>query len=207
MTRPMARPSLRPWFTGYRCVVCTAVPWAVRMAVLVAVSQACAWPLATWASDMLSLWPGGLGGGLGGRSEPRVPDAGHECVCPDIEDGCSTFTGQPLACHELRRAREFNSKVMPSMLLASYREIRRAMTAYGLYGSGWHVGHACPDPHKGNTTDREDEGWNLFAQHATDNVKLGHCLVSCAETEFMAAFHVQCTRSSACVASCPTAAI
>ena len=85
---------------------------------------------------------------------------------------------------------------------ASYREIRFAMTEYGLYGSGWHVGHACPDPNKDSTGDEEDRGWNLFAQHATDNVRLGHCLVSCSEADYVAASRVHCTRSKECVTHC-----
>jgi hypothetical protein len=42
----------------------------------------------------------------------------------------------------------------------------------------------------------------LFAQHAVDNLKLGHCLVSCAEAEHMGADHVRCTHSDRCVTTC-----
>ena len=109
---------------------------------------------------------------------------------------CFTFSGQPLACDELNLARRFNREVMPLMLSASYADVRRAMTDYGLYGSAWHVGHARPDPSKRRTSDAEDRGHNLLAQHATDNVKLGHRLLSCAEAKFLHANHVNCARPS-----------
>ena len=76
------------------------------------------------------------------------------------------------------------------------------MTAHGLPGHAWEVGHACPDPSKRTSTDAEDRGWNLFAQHPADNARLGHCLVSCAEAEYLGALHVRCTDAKGCVARC-----
>ena len=105
---------------------------------------------------------------------------------------CFTFTGQPLACDELELARRFNREEMPTLQSASYADVRRAMTEYGLYGSSWHVGHARPDPNKRRTNDDEDRGHNLLAQHATDNMKLGHVQISCAESKFLHAAHVKC---------------
>ena len=124
------------------------------------------------------------------RSTPSAP----------TRDGgaCFTFTGQPLACDELELARRFNREEMPTLLGASYADVRRAMTEYGLYGSAWHVGHACPDPNKRRTNDDEDRGHNLLAQHATDNMKLGHVLVSCAETKFLHAAHTKCAPVNKC---------
>ena len=118
------------------------------------------------------------------RSTPSAPT--HH------SGACFTFTGQPLACDELELARRFNREEMPTLLGASYADVRRAMTEYGLYGSSWHVGHARPDPNKRRTNDDEDRGHNLLAQHATDNMKLGHVLISCAESKFLHAAHVKC---------------
>lgn len=117
-------------------------------------------------------------------------------------DTCTSFTGQPLPCQELELARRFNSEVMPTMRGSSYRDVRKAMTDFGLFGSSWHVGHACPDPSKTTQGDQEDRGWNLFAQHATDNVKLGHCLVSCSEAAHVGASHVRCASRFQSCAKC-----
>ena len=198
LNEKVAGPSLKPWFRGYRRVLCLAMPWFVRAAVLNALVGASGSPLTTIVSSMRSPWAGVRGA----RTERSPVGSSGSCVCPDQREGCASFVGQPMACGELRLAREFNAKVMPTLQLASYREVRRAMTAYGLYGSAWHVGHACPDPNKDSSTDDEDRGWNLFAQHAADNVRLGHCLVSCAEAEYTAAFHIKCTRAARCVATC-----
>ena len=88
------------------------------------------------------------------------------------------------------------------MLSVGYRGIRKAMNNGGFLGHIWHVGHACPDPSKKSTSNEEDFGWNLFAQHALDNMNLGHCLVSCAEAEYVGARHVRCTASAHCIPTC-----
>ena len=101
--------------------------------------------------------------------------AGHAqgSVSADENALCSTFTGQPLSCSELLRAQAFNTRVMPSLMDESYRKIRAEMTKYGLFGSGWHVGHACPDPRKANTGDDEDYGY------LSSNTLYGMRLVLC----------------------------
>ena len=91
---------------------------------------------------------------------------------------------------------------MPALRDVGYRGIRKTMTERGFPENVWHVGHACPDPSKKSTLDVEDFGWNLFAQHAVDNMKLGHCLVSCAEAEHVGAHHVRCAHSDRCVQTC-----
>lgn len=203
LTEPDAAPSQRPWFRGCRRLMCLAVPWIIRAAVLDALLRVVGSPFAAIVSGMLSPWSW-VDGGLSGKSP--VGSSG-DCVCPESREACASFVGQPMACHELRLAREFNARAMPTLQRASYREVRRAMTEYGLYGSAWHVGHACPDPNKDSTTDDEDRGWNLFAQHAADNVRLGHCLVSCAEAEYTGALHIKCTRAARCVATCADPAV
>ena len=47
------------------------------------------------------------------------------------------------------------------------------MTAFGLSGRNWHVGHIIPNE-KGTGRDKgkEDLGWNLMALDAQDNRKL-----------------------------------
>ena len=116
---------------------------------------------------------------------------------------CASFTGFPIACAELERARAFNRDVMPRMKKAGYSSVRKAMNAAGLYGHTWHVGHACPDPSKKSNTNHEDLGWNLFAQHPADNNALGHCLVTCAEAAHVGALHVRCAESKrVCIESC-----
>lgn len=111
---------------------------------------------------------------------------------------CASYTGFPIPCDELERVHDFNSRVMPTMRDAHYRVIRKAITDRGLAAHVWHVGHAIPDPSKSSTQNKEDYGWNLFAQHAVDNLKLGHCLVSCAEAHHVGAHHVQCSTSTQC---------
>ena len=115
---------------------------------------------------------------------------------------CASFTGFAVPCDELRRIREFNGNVMPTLRDAGYRAIRKAMNERGFPGHIWHVGHACPDPSKKSTRNKEDFGWNLFAQHAVDNASLGHCLVSCAEAEHVGASHVRCTHGEGCMQTC-----
>ena len=121
---------------------------------------------------------------------------------PFDEQACTSFSGFPVSCEELQRIRVFNSEVMPLMHNEGYRGIRKAMNERGFHGHVWHVGHACPDPSKKSSRNREDFGWNLFAQHAVDNSKLGHCLVSCTEAEHVGAYHVRCTRTNKCVQAC-----
>lgn len=114
---------------------------------------------------------------------------------------CASYTGFPIPCDELERVREFNSKIIPTMRDANYRAVRKALSASGFAAHVWHVGHAIPDPSKSSTRNEEDYGWNLFAQHAVDNLKLGHCLVSCAEARHVGAHHVQCSTTKDCAQS------
>ena len=92
-------------------------------------------------------------------------------------------------------ARRFNREIMPTMGDSGYRAVRRTINGHRFPGHVWHVGHACPDPSKESTSNDEDFGWNLFAQHAVDNLKLGHCLVSCAEAEHIGSRPLHAQRS------------
>jgi len=142
--------------------------------------------------------------------KPGTPAAIQEVIRPPQEisapDGrmqsCSSFTGFPIDCSELKRIRDFNANVMPHMRDVGYRGIRKAMNERGFPGHIWHVGHACPDPSKKSTRNDEDFGWNLFAQHAVDNAHLRNCVVSCAEAEHVGAHHVRCTGGGKCVHTC-----
>ena len=120
--------------------------------------------------------------------------------------GCATYIGQRIDCSELARAREFNERVMPRLVQrrAGVYAVRKAMKAHGLNSMTWHVGHACPDPSKRSTKNEEDYAWNLFAQYAADNSRLGACLVSCAEAhELLGARHVRCAEDAGeCVRWC-----
>ena len=122
---------------------------------------------------------------------------------------CSYFNGTRMPCSQLNRARKFNEKKMPKLRAAGYDRVRSAMTEYGLFGKyadvNWDVGHACPDPDKNTKTDDEDYGWNLFAHASSDNKRLGHCLVSCAEAAHFRAT-VPCTKKKGC-RKCTTAEI
>ena len=183
------------WRCGRRGLLCAVAPWLIRIWVLAALYTTVAAKLAY------------LGGQTAHASMDGEPQTGPSRwnACPveeQAEGGCATFTGQPLPCHELRRAREFNRHVMPGMQHATYRQVRRAMTDHGLYGSTWHVGHACPDNAKKSFGDEEDHGWNLFAQHAADKVRLGHCLVSCAEAEYVGASSIPCAKTIGCLTEC-----
>lgn len=122
--------------------------------------------------------------------------------CANARYRCVNFNGDALPCAELNRARRFNSDEMRRLRSSSYKTIRKAMTESGLFGRGatawWDVGHACPDPNKKSFSDAEDFGWNLFAQEHADNVRLGHCLVSCDEARHFGAEHVPCTNETGC---------
>jgi hypothetical protein len=180
------------WRYGYRKLLCLVIPWMIRCYCL-----SRAWPsLAAMAA------PRGHPQPTETVTEPDQPGIESYGQRPPFKAMCVSFTGFPVSCDELQRARDFNEEVMPKMKSFGARRIRRAMNEHGLPGHVWHVGHACPDPSKKSADDNEDFGWNLFAQHAGDNAHLGHCLVTCSEADYMRAGHVRCTRSSLCVQAC-----
>jgi len=187
----------RTWQSGHRHHLCRTVPWVLRLGVL-----STSWPTlhtlprAHFQEHLFD--PPQMP--LAFEPEPQQqfnPPPQHFDV-----QACTSFTGFPVTCEELRRIREFNSEVMPHMRNTGYRGIRKAMNERGFHGHTWHVGHACPDPSKKSMRNEEDFGWNLFAQHAVDNANLGHCLVSCTEAEQVGAYHVRCTHSDHCVQTC-----
>ena len=177
------------WRYGHHYFLCRAIPWILRVGLF--------W--ATWSTST--------------RQSPIMYEPFHVSHQPSHSqpaafrpqaperplEKCASHTGFPIPCDELERVRDFNSRVMPTMRDAHYRVIRKAITEQGLAAHVWHVGHAIPDPSKSSTQNREDYGWNLFAQHAVDNLKLGHCLVSCAEAHHVGAHHVQCSTSTQCM--------
>lgn len=173
------------WRRGVRSLLCLVMPWVLRCCIF----------SATWPS--LSVIPTDVFAHPTAEFQPDLRQP-----YDSSQQSCASFTGFVVPCDELRRIREFNAKVMPTMRDAGYRSIRKAMNDHGFPGHVWHVGHACPDPSKKSTRNEEDFGWNLFAQHAVDNANLGHCLVSCAEAEHVGASHVRCTRGERCVQSC-----
>ena len=138
-------------------------------------------------------------------SRKVMPPLSRILFSSTLPTACFAWRGSRLLCDELQLAREFNSQIMPTMAGASYNAVRHAATRYGLEGWAWNIGHACPDPDKESRSDQEDFGWNLFAHHASDNQRLGHCLVSCAEARHFGAFHVNCHTApskAACVKHC-----
>ena len=173
------------WRGGIRGLLCRAMPWVVRSIVF----------LATWPT--LCVIPTGIL-----RFEYDLQQRYGQSFLEPSHEECTSFTGFAVPCDELRRVREFNGNVMPTMQNAGYRVVRKAMNDHGFPGHVWHVGHACPDPSKKSKRDDEDLGWNLFAQHAVDNANLGHCLVSCAEAAYVGASHVRCAASDRCVQTC-----
>ena len=185
------------WRCGRRGLLCAAAPWMVRIGALVALYQIFVAPLVQSLRRSIPA--------MTGTGPHNAQPGWNDCNTEPLEGGCTSFTGQPLPCRELMRARDFNQHVLPTMRQATYREIRRAMTDNELYGSAWHVGHACPDPNKDSVADQEDRGWNLFAQHATDNVRLGHCVVSCAEADYVGASSVPCASTGGCSTDCASA--
>mmetsp|Transcript_3511 Transcript_3511/g.8499 ORF Transcript_3511/g.8499 Transcript_3511/m.8499 type:complete len:272 (+) Transcript_3511:250-1065(+) len=190
-----AGPVLLPWFRGHRYLACLVGRWWIRLGALCLLLHA--------TGPMWLVVPPVLRSPWARANSTASHGSSNGCTCPQPDEGCTSYTGQPIPCHELVLAREFNSAVMPMLQQASYRKIRQAMTQFGLFASAWHVGHACPDPRKGSVTDDEDRGWNLFAQHAADNVRLGHCLVSCSEAEHTGARHIRCTRETGrCITTC-----
>jgi hypothetical protein len=63
----------------------------------------------------------------------------------------------------------------------SYDAFKREMRKRGVGGEFFDVGHLQPDPSKKTKRDREDRGWNLFAQEWKENKKLGHKAVPCSD--------------------------
>ena len=86
----------------------------------------------------------------------------------------------------------------------SYASVRRAMSNFGLsarttreaYGVQVDVGHIIPDPSKKVRDDREDFGWNLFAQPHDENVRLGHRTAPCEMTARWCRSGVSCSASA-----------
>jgi len=197
------------WLHGPHQCLCRIVPWIVRLCVLGATHSTFRVAPGTALRDDASDTPYSVpyhtpyhAPREGISSEPpRHPGSLPQHFDPPT---CTSFTGFALPCDELQRIRMFNSDEMPRMRNVGYRGIRKAMNERGFPGHVWHVGHACPDPSKRSTSNKEDFGWNLFAQHAVDNANLGHCLVSCAEAEHVGARHVRCTRGDSCITSCTT---
>ena len=192
----------REWRGGIRNVLCRGMPWVIRCTVLSA-----SWPslritdvFAQLTMTESDLWQSPSY--APSYAPSHQPSYAPPFAPPHEPRGCTSFTGFAVPCEELRRIREFNGNVMPTLRDAGYRAIRKAMNERGFPGHIWHVGHACPDPSKKSTRNEEDFGWNLFAQHAVDNANLGHCLVSCAEAKHVGASHVRCTRSEGCVQTC-----
>ena len=186
------------WCSAKHRLLCSTMPWLMRLGALSILSTN--WHLPSF--DVASI----SGFARDGHTAlPRsISTEGMDQLRQDSwhHQECTSFTGSPVSCDDLRRARKFNSEMMPRMSDASYRAIRKAMDEYGLPGHLWHVGHACPDPSKRSRRDKEDIGRNLFAQHVVDNGKLGHCLVSCAERTYVNAYHVRCTKHEYCVQAC-----
>lgn len=115
------------WRMGYRRTLCRVVPWFLRVSILIA----------TWPATR------------------HLPSSYHTMPQHPRETACASFTGFPVPCDELRRVREFNENVMPSMRALGVRRVREAMNEHGFAGHIWHVGHACPDPSKKSTQDLE----------------------------------------------------
>ena len=193
------------WRGGIRSVLCRGMPWVIRCSILSA-----SWPslrvtdvsaqLTTLEFVRQSHTPSHEPSHQPSYQPSYTPSHAH---APSYApQRCASFTGFAVPCDELRRIREFNGNVMPTLRDAGYRAIRKAMNERGFPGHIWHVGHACPDPSKKSTRNKEDFGWNLFAQHAVDNASLGHCLVSCAEAEHVGASHVRCTHGEGCMQTC-----
>ena len=67
----------------------------------------------------------------------------------------------------------------------NYSKYRREMTAYGLSGYRWHVGHIYPNESgTDRTNDPEDMGWNLMALEASDNRKISDSVVTDEQLRF-----------------------
>ena len=196
------------------CRICSG-----ERATIIFVSQpklphfACRWVLrfALWATLLRSLVRVGVtttppsASILSGAFRILTPNAGCNCTCGDstpTQDAGTSFGGESVICVELDRARMFNTEVMPNMHGATYASVRRTMSNFGLGGHNWHVGHACSDTNKVNKYDHDDHGWNLFEQYSADNMRLGHCQVSCSEAAYLGAAHVNCTRSHRCLVEC-----
>ena len=104
--------------------------------------------------------------------------------------GCADFRGGYVACNELQQARALNQQLAIDPLAAqtNYRGVRQLLNAHGLRGADWHVGHRSPNergtPRTGAGAGPEDMGWNLMAQSASDNRRLGRWPVTLEEQAF-----------------------
>ena len=76
--------------------------------------------------------------------------------------------GKVIDSKEYALAIEWNEKAATGAFdKYNYRKYRKEMTAFGLPGKNWHVGHIAPNE-KGTGRDKgpEDLGWNLMALDA-----------------------------------------
>lgn len=92
-------------------------------------------------------------------------------------DSCTGFRGpgkEPLPQDECEIAWDLNQRFASGEFDDwKYDKVRRMMNNKGLIGDRWHVGHIKPHVKGcakfGKNIGKEDFGWNLFAQPASDN--------------------------------------
>merc|ERR1712070_247471 len=115
------------------------------------------------------------------------------------DEVCTDFRKNVVDCQELANARKFNMMMNEgNHEKTPYRKIRKLMTASGLVGKRWNVGHIEPnEPKSKRDKGPEDLGQNLMAQSARDNRTLGNKRVS---KEELAYYH---RKSDFCSWTCP----
>jgi len=174
------------WLVGRKRYLRLGVPILLRVTVMLLITRHIRGSIAP-VTDNHELSTGHFSAACEARTVIRASE--------QLDSHCTDFSGKPLLCRKLDQVRHFNQFVMPALKHATYEEVRKRMSQAGLDGVHWQVGHAIPDPSKKTFRDPEDFGWNLFCQGASDNRRLGHRLVSCAEAVHWNAFHVTCSPS------------
>ena len=100
-------------------------------------------------------------------------------VIPGIKDAFNNCVNLKL----FTKICAFNSRANMDSRFAdrSYGNVRKQMNEFGLSrkdGVEVDVGHVIPDPSKAEL-DKYDRGWNMMAQPALENIRLGHRTMTC----------------------------
>ena len=101
---------------------------------------------------------------------------------PGPDDGtvARNWHGNVIDGKEAALARQWNEKAATGAFdMWKYKKYRKEMTAFGLPGKNWNVGHIIPnEPGSKRDNGPEDHGWNLMALDAEDNRLISNNVVT-----------------------------
>ena len=108
-------------------MLCRGMPWVIRCSILSATQPSLRVPTGVFAWQPSAFEPGL-------RHELSHEPSHESSFEPSLPRNCASFTGFAVPCAELRRIREFNREVMPTLRDSGYRVIRKAMNEHGFPG-------------------------------------------------------------------------